>query len=85
VLIGPWTGEVGFELLYWAPFVRWAVDKFRIDPARVTLLSRGGTASWYGIEGARYLDVFELSSAGRVQDADGRQEAAHAAALSIAS
>ena len=62
VLVGPWTGEVGFELLYWAPFVRWAIHKFRIDPARITLLSRGGTASWYGIEGARYRDVFELNS-----------------------
>jgi hypothetical protein len=75
VLIGPWTGEVGFELLYWAPFVRWAVDKFRIDPARVTLLSRGGTASWYGIDGARYLDVFELSSVDefRTRTADKKQ------------
>lgn len=62
VLVGPWTGEVGFELLYWAPFVRWAVHKYGVDPARLTLLSRGGTASWYGIEGARYLDVFELHS-----------------------
>jgi hypothetical protein len=62
VLIGPWTGEVGFELLYWTPFVRWAVDEFRIDPGRITLLSRGGTASWYGIDGANYLDVLEFSS-----------------------
>lgn len=62
ILVGPWTGEVGFELLYWAPFVRWAVEKFRIDPDRITLLSRGGTASWYGIEGAHYLDVLELCS-----------------------
>ena len=21
VLVGPWTGEVGFELLYWIPFL----------------------------------------------------------------
>jgi hypothetical protein len=61
ILVGPWTGEVGFELLYWAPFVRWAVERFRIEPDRITLLSRGGTASWYGIEGARYLDVLELA------------------------
>jgi hypothetical protein len=60
VLVGPWTGEVGFELLYWAPFVRWAVAKFGIDPKRITILSRGGTESWYGIAGARYQDVFEL-------------------------
>ena len=62
ILVGPWAGEVGFELLYWAPFVRWAVEKFRINPDRITLLSRGGTASWYGIDGAHYLDVLETCS-----------------------
>lgn len=62
ILVGPWTGEVGFELLYWAPFVRWAIKRFGIDPDRVTLLSRGGTASWYGIDGARYSDVLDVST-----------------------
>ena len=60
IVAGPWTGEVGFELLYWAPFVRWATKRFGIDPDRLTVLSRGGTASWYGIEGAHYRDVLEL-------------------------
>ena len=60
ILVGPWTGEVGFELLYWAPFVRRAIERFGIDPARVTVLSRGGTASWYGVDGVRYLDVLDL-------------------------
>jgi hypothetical protein len=62
VIVGPWTGEVGFELLYWAPFVRWALRRFKIAPERVTIVSRGGTASWYGIDGAGYLDVFDLVS-----------------------
>ncbi|MBM3819290.1 MAG: hypothetical protein FJW14_09795 [Acidimicrobiia bacterium] len=62
LLVGPWTGEVGFELLYWAPFVRWAIHRFGVDPATVTLLSRGRTASWYGLDGARYIDVFDLRS-----------------------
>jgi len=62
VIVGPWTGEVGFELLYWVPFVRWALRRFRIAPERVTIVSRGGTASWYGVEGAGYLDVFDLVS-----------------------
>lgn len=62
LLVGPWTGEVGFELLYWAPFVRWALHRYGVDPATVTLLSRGGTASWYGLDGARYVDVFDLRS-----------------------
>ena len=62
VIVGPWTGEVGFELLDWAPFVRWALRRVRIAPDRVTIVSRGGTASWYGIDGAGYLDVFDLVS-----------------------
>ena len=32
ILVGPWTGEVGFELMYWAPFVRWFAGHFGIDP-----------------------------------------------------
>jgi hypothetical protein len=59
IIVGPWTGEVGFELLYWVPFVRWAVAKLGIDHERLTIISRGGTASWYGLDGARYVDVLE--------------------------
>jgi hypothetical protein len=59
VLVGPWTGEVGFELLYWVPFVRWAVRHFRIDPRRITVMSRGGTSSWYGLDGAQYVEIFD--------------------------
>lgn len=60
VLVGPWTGEVGFELLYWVPFVRWALERAKIDPARVVILTRGGAACWYALPGARALDVFAL-------------------------
>lgn len=62
VIIGPWTGEVGFELLYWAPFVRWVIQRFRIDPGRITLMSRGGTASWYGLPDVTYLDLLARRS-----------------------
>jgi hypothetical protein len=62
IVVGPWTGEIGFELLYWAPFVRWAAEKFNLPAERLVIVSRGGTASWYGIAGARYVDVFSLKS-----------------------
>ena len=62
VLVGPWTGEVGFELLYWAPFVRWAVGHYGIDPGRLTIVSRGGTQSWYGLN-ARYEDALQMCTA----------------------
>ncbi len=63
VIAGPWTGEVGFELIYWMPFVRWAISRYAIDPARVTVVSRGGPQSWYARTGARYVDVFDFYSA----------------------
>ena len=59
VLVGPWTGEVGFELVYWIPFVRWALEQTGIDPARVTVLSRGGVRSWYDGLSSAYIEVLD--------------------------
>ena len=63
VVAGPWTGEVGFELLYWAPFVRWVAATYQVPREQLVILSRGGTASWYGEISARYADVFSCVSA----------------------
>ena len=62
IIVGPWTGEVGFELLYWIPFVRWAARKFGFEPSRLVVVSRGGTQSWYGPLASRYVDAFEFLS-----------------------
>jgi hypothetical protein len=62
IIVGPWTGEIGFELLYWAPFVRWAVEKFDLPADRLVVVSRGGTASWYGMTNSRYVDVFSVAT-----------------------
>jgi len=62
ILAGPWLGEVGFELLYWAPFVRWFASAFHVAPDRLTVVSRGGTASWYAPAAGRYHDVFDYVS-----------------------
>jgi len=62
IIVGPWTGEVGFELLYWVPFVRWVVARYGLDPSRLTVVSRGGAASWYGPLAARYVDAFTFVS-----------------------
>jgi len=60
LLIGPWTGEVGFELLYWIPFLEWARAHWQLSPDREVIVSRGGVASWYGRDAARYVDIFAL-------------------------
>ena len=57
VLVGPWSGEVGFELLYWIPFVTWALSQAAVSSARIVVVSRGGPASWYSHLGGRYIDV----------------------------
>jgi hypothetical protein len=62
IVVGPWTGEVGFELLYWIPFVEWFRTRWRIAPERLVIVTRGGAAVWYGIHGSRACDIFSLMS-----------------------
>jgi hypothetical protein len=59
VLVGPWTGEVGFELLYWIPFLTWLAGQ---GPGgrRLVAVSRGGAAPWYRHLTSRYVDILDL-------------------------
>jgi hypothetical protein len=47
LLVGPFLGEVGFELLYWIPVVRRVLREHGVSRERVTVLTRGGAADWY--------------------------------------
>lgn len=60
IVVGPWTNEVGYELLYWIPLLRHACAVRKIDPERVIAVSRGGTASWYEPLATRYVEIFDL-------------------------
>ncbi len=60
ILVGPWLSEVGFELLYWIPFLNWAVDKFNIDKKRIIVISRGGAKIWYDGIYEHYIDIFDF-------------------------
>ena len=59
IVAGPWLGEVGFELLYWVPFLRWFAERFAVRSERILVLSRGGTQAWYSPFAGRYADVFD--------------------------
>lgn len=60
IVIGPWLSEVGYEVLYWRPFLTWMMDRYGIAPDRVVAVSRGGVEEWYrGIAG-RYVELLEL-------------------------
>jgi hypothetical protein len=59
ILVGPWLSEVGYEVLYWVPFLRWVAAAYRIPESRFVVMSRGGTAAWYSGVCGRYLEVFD--------------------------
>jgi hypothetical protein len=60
IVVGPWISEVGFEALYWVPFLRWVRAAFHLDPARVIAVSRGGVSSWYAGIADRYVEIWDL-------------------------
>ena len=63
IVVGPWLGEVGFELLYWIPFLRWFVEQYDVAPERLIVVSRGGSAAaWYGASAARSYDALSFMS-----------------------
>jgi len=62
IVAGPWLGEVGFELLYWVPFLRWFARRFELAPERLLVVSRGGTASWYRPFAGGYREIFDSVS-----------------------
>jgi hypothetical protein len=62
IVVGPWLSEVGYEALYWVPFVRWMCAEHAIAPERVVVISRGGVSSWYADVAHRYVDIFDLLS-----------------------
>ena len=60
IVLGPWLSETGFELLYWIPFLAWAKTYGNFDPAQLTVISRGGAASWYSSITSNYEDIFSF-------------------------
>ena len=60
IIVGPWLSEVGYEALYWVPFLRWFTRHYDVDPERVIAVSRGGVSAWYGGIAARYVEQFDL-------------------------
>lgn len=57
-LVGPWLSEVGFEVLYWIPLLRWLSERAELAPGDVTVVSRGGAGAWYRDIAGEALDVF---------------------------
>ena len=60
VVLGPWWGDAGQELLYWTPFIDWWRRRYKVDKDRIVVVSSGRAGAWYeGVLG-RYIDLSEL-------------------------
>lgn len=62
IVVGPWLSEVGFELLYWIPFLNWVTETFGLERQRLIVVSRGGAGAWYRDFCDRSVDVFDIYS-----------------------
>jgi len=60
VIAGPWLAEVGYEVLYWIPFLRWFCDAHAVSRDRLIVVSRGGMEAAYNDIASRYVDLFDL-------------------------
>ncbi|MCF8479037.1 MAG: hypothetical protein K9H25_01270 [Rhodospirillum sp.] len=61
ILVGPWLSEVGYEVIYWLPFLRWAIERHGLDPARLIPVTRGGAGIWYQeLCGGAPVELFDM-------------------------
>lgn len=79
IIVGPWLSEIGFELLYWIPFLRWARDFARLKPEDIWIVSRGGCRAWYADISPNYVDVLDFYSPEQFRAGNARRMAEQAA------
>ena len=62
IIVGPWLSEVGYEVLYWIPFVRWIKSTYQIKTDRLVVVSRGGGSAWYRDITPHSVELFDVMS-----------------------
>ena len=75
IIAGPWLAEVGYEVLYWIPFLRWFCDAYGVPRERLIVVSRGGMDPLYADLAGTYVDIFDLLTPAElaVRNAERRQ------------
>ena len=68
ILVGPWHGEVGFEALYWLPFLAHLRHETGIPRDRFIPIARGGTALWYDTPTGVELHAMRTSQDVRIEN-----------------
>ena len=83
IIVGPWTSEMGFEALYWLPYLEQLKHTYKIDPARLIIVTRGGAGVWYGAGQSVELFDYVPPSDLRLQALKGSKEQASIKQLGI--
>lgn len=65
IVLGPFRSELGFEILYWLPFLNWAMHAYGIKPERCLAISRGGMGVFY--PAAKQVDLYKLKGVDAVR------------------
>lgn len=65
IVCGPFRSELGFECLYWLPFLQWACHTYGLAKDRCLAVSRGGMGMFY--PAARQCDLYALRSVDEVR------------------
>jgi len=65
ILIGPWRSEVGFEGLYWLPFLKWCAQRVPNFWQRAIVVTRGGAHGLY--PAAKGVDLYALRTVTEVR------------------
>lgn len=76
IIVGPWLAEVGYEVLYWIPFLRWFKDAHGISSDRLVVVSRGGMEGAYAGVAGRYVDLFDLTTPAELAERNLRRRTA---------
>lgn len=86
IVVGPWLSEIGFELLYWIPFLRWAIAFAGLHADDLWIVSRGGCRAWYADLSPQYVDALDVFDVEAFRAGNSRrmtEQAAHAERLQL--
>jgi len=74
ILAGPWYSELGFEVMYWTPFLAMLASKVTGFTERTTVLTRGGAGCLYDGIVTRSADLYQIRSVTEVRRAVLKQQ-----------
>lgn len=67
ILVGPWRSEVGFECLYWLPWLAKWRESYGIAKERLIAVSRGGASAWY--DAGQQVELYDYAPMASVRRA----------------